>query len=304
MIDTSIKDQSELTVVVPVYNEAESLPIILPALVSYCSCRGWYIIIVNDGSVDATSLILKEYESHPLVKIFHHKINRGYGGAIKTGIRNTETELVVTIDADGQHRLEDIDRLAYFLHESNADMAIGCRKGQKGSNLYRELGKWIIRSVVKMMMPIEIYDINSGFKLYRTDLAKIITSVCPDTMAFSEVMTVAFIYLRNKVIEVPIQISKRIGGQSTISTQTAFQTVLELINITMLFRPIRVYFPISMIFLVLGLIWGMPIILAGRGVSVGAMLIIIAGILFLFIGLVCEQIALFRRSILDDKIYD
>lgn len=296
MDDGGTERRVDLTVVVPVYNEEASLPTVLPLLLAHCTERGWHVVVVNDGSRDRSAQILAQYADHACLTVVTHKVNRGYGGALKSGIANARTEYVATIDADGQHHLDDLDRLADVMVVRDADMVIGSRQGQKGASLYREAGKFIIRLVARMAMPVPVHDINSGFKLYRTRAAQIMTSLCPDTMAFSDLMTLSFIYARMRVLEEPISISPRLGGKSTISTKSALQTVQELINITMLFRPIRIYLPLALACFVIGFLWGLDILLAGRGISVGAMLILMTGLMLTFLGLIGEQIAHLRRG--------
>jgi glycosyltransferase involved in cell wall biosynthesis len=288
--------ESELTVVLPVFNEQSALPAVLPGLLSYCAERGWRVILVNDGSTDETARIIADHARHPSLSVVTHKVNRGYGGALKSGIANARTEFVLTMDADGQHHLEDIDRLVRVLHDENADMVVGSRRGQRGASAYREFGKWIIRTVARMMMPVPIHDINSGFKVYRTQPAAIVTALCPDSMAFSDLMTLIFVYARMKVLEAPIGISERIGGTSTISTRSALQTLQELVNITMLFRPIRVYLPLALACFAIGIPWAAYFLLEGRGLSVAAMLVLVTGLLLTFIGLIGEQVAMLRRG--------
>ena len=111
--------------------------------------------------------------------MLHHKVNRGYGGALKTGIRNTITPFVVTMDGDGQHNPEDVEKLLNFAIERDADMVVGKRDVKNTSTLYRSLGKFIIRNFTKILMPLPITDLNSGFKLYRTEMAKRYITVCP-----------------------------------------------------------------------------------------------------------------------------
>ena len=120
--------------------------------------------------------------------------------------------------------------------------------------------------------------------------------LCPDSMAFSEVITLVFVSDRHLVVEHPIRIRERIAGSSTITTATAFQTMMEILNIVVLFNPIRVFLPVSLISVLLGVLWGLPIVLRGGGVSVGAMLAIVTGIIFFFLGLLAEQISMIRRD--------
>ena len=74
------KHEQLLTVVIPVYNEAEDLPTFAPTAIEFCGTRGWKIIFVNDGSWDDTKQILDALNPSPHVQVVHHKVNRGYGG--------------------------------------------------------------------------------------------------------------------------------------------------------------------------------------------------------------------------------
>lgn len=290
-----------LSVVVPIYNEAASLSEVLKELVPYCQSRNWNLILVNDGSQDATQSILKQYESNPGVNVLRHKVNRGYGGALKTGILKARTSYTVTIDADGQHVLSDIVELLKFTVDNDADLVVGKRGKQGRSGLYRGIGKWLIRKFASLLMPIHISDLNSGFKLYRTDLVQRYIFLCPDSMAFSDVIALIFIKKSHRVLEYPINIKQRLSGKSTITMFTAFQTLMEIINIAMLFNPLRIFLPLSVLCIGFGFAWGIPIMLQDRGVSVGAMLAIVTGLLFFFIGLIAEQLSSLRMGLLDSS---
>lgn len=285
-----------LTVVVPVYNEAENLPAVAPALIEFCRARNWQVIFVNDGSRDGTRQILDSLAASSHAIVCHHKINRGYGGALKTGIRHTTTPFLVTMDGDGQHSPQDVEKLLKFAMEKDADMVVGKRDVSYSSNMYRSTGKFLIRSFTKILMPLPITDLNSGFKLYRTELAKRYITVCPDSMAFSDVITLVFLNERNLVLEHPIHVSPRKVGRSTINTFTAFETVIQVLNIALMFNPLRVFLPISILCFLAGFGWGIPIILLGRGVSVGAMLAIVTGLLFFVLGLLASQLSAIRME--------
>jgi len=162
--------------------------------------------------------------------------------------------------------------------------------------LYRDLGKWLIRSFANTLMTVPIYDINSGMKLYRTDLAKKYLHLCPDSMPYSDIITLTFISQKHRVEEKPISINQRLSGASTVNTRTAFETIMELLNILVLFNPMRIFLPASIICILGGIIWGLPIVIRGKGVSVGAMLAILIGFIFFFLGLIAEQLSLLRKS--------
>lgn len=237
----------DLTLVIPAYNEAEALTHFLPELLSFCKEHTCSLIIVDDGSRDNTYDILAKYGNEPFFTAIRHKVNKGYGGAIKTGLIATQTKYAITIDADGQHVLSDIVLLYNHLVRKDADMIIG-RRRIKDESLYRKTGKSIIRFIARALMPIHIHDLNSGMKIYPTEIVKRYLDLCPNTMAFSDIITLIFISQGHLVCEHDIQINSRKTGQSTINTKTAFETVMELIHIILLFNPMRVFMPLTLFF--------------------------------------------------------
>jgi glycosyltransferase involved in cell wall biosynthesis len=297
-------EESQLTIIIPAFNEAENLEIILPPLFELCNQKNWKIIIINDGSFDHTKEILnslihssplREGQGVRLVTLIHHKLNKGYGAAIKSGISACETEYCITFDADGQHQIEDIKHLFDNLISNDADMIIGSRKGSRSASYSRGIGKIIIRFIAKILMQVPVQDINSGMKVYRTDLAKRYIHLVPDTMSYSDIITLIFINNRHHVLEVPITITPRLTGKSTIRVETAFQAVMEIINIVILFNPAKIFLPLSAVFILTGLAVGLPILIAGRGVSTGSLLGFSAGIFFFLLGLIAEQLSALRK---------
>ena len=123
-------------------------------------------------------------------------------------------------------------------------------------------------------------------------------SLCPDTMAYSDIIALVFVSQKHLVVETPIKVKPRIGGKSTITASTAIDTLKEIVNVVVLFNPMRIFFPLALLFVLAGVAWGLPIVLLGKGVSVGAMLGIVTGIIFFFLGLIAEQLSLVRKEIL------
>ena len=278
-----------LTVVVPAFDEETSLPATLAALREVCAPRGWPIIVVDDGSSDATGEVARSAG----VLVIRHKVRRGYGGALKSGIAAAATRWVVTVDADGQHDPRDLEGLLAQAVGQDADLVVGRRVG--AGTPYRTLGKRLIRLVTRILMPNPVRDLNSGLKLYRTDLAKRYLPLCPDSMAFSEVITLVFLSHRDLVMERDVTVRPRSGGRSTISAQTAFDTFIEILNIITLFNPMRIFLPAAALSWIAGLAWGIPIVLRGRGVSVGSMLALVTGVVLFALGLLAEQLAAIRK---------
>ena len=285
-----------LSIVIPCYNEAKSLPVVLPELIQYVNERDYRLIITNDGSKDDSLQILNaHFENQPRCKAVHHKLNKGYGGAIKSGILAAETDYVITIDADGQHYLEDVDKLFALIVAQDADMIVGSRRGQQEASAFRGLGKTIIRSIARFLMPMHIYDINSGMKIYDTQLAKKYLPLCPDAMAYSDIIALVFINQRHRVGEEPIRIKPRVAGDSTINVRTAYETIMEIINVVILFNPMRIFFPIAVFFVLSGILWDLQFFLHGLGVSTGAGMLVVSGFIFFMLGLVTEQLSQIRK---------
>jgi glycosyltransferase involved in cell wall biosynthesis len=289
--------ENTLTIVVPAYNEGDSLKTYVTELTEFCKKNSFFLIIVNDGSKDETKEVLNAFTgAENILKVIHHKVNKGYGGAIKSGVLAAETKYIITVDADGQHMLEDVLMLYNEIISNDAEMIVGCRKGQPSGNFYRRIGKSIIRGIARWLMPLHIYDINSGMKIYNTALAKKYISLCPDSMAYSDIIALIFISQKHLVLEKPIRISPRKMGKSTISLKTAIDTVMEIMNIVVLFNPMRLFFPISIISIIAGLAWGIPFIIQGKGVSAGMFLAIITGLIFFLLGLLAEQLSMLRKN--------
>ncbi len=291
----------KLSIVIPIYNEAENLPQLLDQWIAFCKQNNFELVLVNDGSKDGTREILEKLPAAAFIKVLHHKVNRGYGGAIKTGISNAETSFVVTIDADGQHELSSIIDLLLKLEANDADMVIGSRGKSNRAFTFRNTGKALIRGVSRMLIPNKITDLNSGMKLYRTDLAKRYIKACPDSMAFSDVIALTFISEGALVIEHPITIKPRLGGKSTINLHSAVDTVQEIINMVMFFNPLRIFTPLAVIFFLAGLAWGLPFMIQDRGLSVGTLFAFIVSIICLLLGLVAEQLSQIRKMLIRDS---
>jgi glycosyltransferase involved in cell wall biosynthesis len=293
-------NKPSLSVIVPIYNEAEALTGFLPGLVNACQNNGWQLILVDDGSTDDSGKLIANFNRHPGITVLHHKLNRGYGGALKTGILQATTSHIVTIDSDGQHDVSDIAPMYQLALQKDADLVIGTRNHTNHPDSVREFAKWLIRLYTRILMPLPIHDLNSGFKLHRTELARKYLPLCPNSIAFSDAITLAFLWQRDLVLEHPVLVHERQTSRSTVGFQDAFKILLTITSLVLLFNPLRIFIPLSIACIFIGLGWGAYIVLSGRGVSVGAMLAIITGLLFAILGLITSQISSFRLSTLED----
>jgi len=199
------------------------------------------------------------------------------------------------MDADGQHSVADIEKLFSLMLDRDADLVVGSRQSSKTS-YYRGVGKFIIRTLARILMTVPINDLNSGMKLYRTDLAKKYIYLAPDSMSFSDIISLVFINNRHLVLEIPIIVEKRQHGKSTIGIDTAFQTIMEIINIMILFNPMKIFLPLAILCFTISGFWGVPLLLHGMGLSIGSLLGIVSGALFFLLGLIAEQLSQIRKG--------
>ncbi|MFH1537898.1 MAG: glycosyltransferase family 2 protein [bacterium] len=279
--------RKKLTIVIPAYNEEKRIGNVLEDVKKICSGITDEIIVVNDGSTDRTGEIAEEHR----VKVIHHARNRGYGASLKSGIREANTDYVVTMDADGQHKAEDVLRL--LEQANNYDMVSGKRVQLFHSPLWRMPGKWLIGFMAGILLKEKVPDLNSGLRLMRRDIARKYLHICPLGFSFSTTMMMAFLSRGYKVAFVPIDAVKR-KGESTVSIATGMETIILVLRIIALFNPLRFFIPISVLMGAFGFLWGLRYVLLLHGVSVGAMLCLFTAILLFSLGLICDQISQLR----------
>ena len=283
-----------LTVIIPCYNEASNIPHVFPEVIHFCEQNNFQLITVDDGSKDETLKELYNLRSDNL-EVLHHSINRGYGSAIKTGIRHCKTPLCVTIDADGQHTLGDIHVLLTAMQDEMADLVVGNRRGL-GSSPIRNLGKLIITSFANTFFKLPIQDLNSGMKLYKTRIAQSLIQWTPNGMAFSDVVTLIHLQLRYKIVERDITIKPRTRGNSTINWRTAVYTISEIAFLVVNMVPFRFFGMVSLILLLTGLFWALPFAISGEGVTVGSALLLTAALIVFLQGVMMELLVRLRHQ--------
>lgn len=289
----AIHQTPALSVVIPAYNEGPAIGPVLDALVEIARVHRWQVIVVNDGSADDTADQVEQRADGNYLKLVSHPYNRGYGAALKTGIRAAAAPLVATMDSDGQHDPNDLLNLLSLAAEY--DLIVGQRPGLIHSQLWRMPGKWVLTWLANYIARRRIPDLNSGMRIFRTATIKKYLHLCPDGFSFSTTSTLAFFNRGYAVAYAPITIQKRHQEvKSTVKLSTGFNTLILILRLAALFQPLRVFIPASLLFVTLGILWGLPYILLSRGVSVGALLLIMTGLLLFFFGLLTDQVAQLR----------
>ena len=227
----------KITVGLPAYNEEKNIAKIIVQLKKVAD----QIIVCDDGSTDLTSRIA---ESLGAIVIKHPK-NLGYGSAIRDiflKAREINAELLVTIDADGQHKIEDIEKVAKPVVDGQADVSIGSRFLDKHDNApkYRKLGINIITKVTNSSLSEKITDAQSGFRAYNN---KVLQGLTPSDsgMGISTEILIKSSNLGFKIAEVPteIQYEGDTSSQNPVSHGTG--VLLSTLKYISIERPLRFY---------------------------------------------------------------
>ena len=169
----------QISIIIPAYNEEKSIVSVLKEIedVMNRSRLGYEIIVVNDGSTDRTREVLKS--SGLNIKVVSHRVNRGYGASLKTGICNAQHEIVVITDADGTYPSERIPELVDYIKDY--DMVVGARTGANVKvPLIRKPAKWVINRLAIYLTGMKIPDINSGLRVMKKTIANKYTGLLPN----------------------------------------------------------------------------------------------------------------------------
>ena len=241
----------KITIGIPAYNEEKNIAKIIIKLKKITDS----IIVCDDGSSDMTSEIAKNLG----VIVISHKKNMGYGAAIRTIFEKSAeigSDILVTFDADGQHRIEDVSRVLHPLENSEADIVIGSRFLGKQSNVpnYRKLGIKVITQVTNSSIKTKLTDSQSGFRAYSKQvLSKI--SLSEIGMGISTEILIKASSGGLRITEVPITILYS-GDTSTHNPVSHGTSVLfSTIKFTSIEHPLKFYGIPSVIFLTIGVIF-------------------------------------------------
>ncbi len=280
---------NRISIVVPVFNEERSVKKTLERIKSVMDASGhqYEIIAVNDGSTDKCREILASLDN---VIALNHVSNKGYSASLKTGIRKSTGNIIVITDADGTYPVEDIPKL--LRHMNRYDMVIGARVGKKVSiPLIRKPAKWFLGKVANYIAGQKIPDINSGLRAFRKELVLEFWKLLPERFSFTITMTMGAITNGYDVKFIPIDYFKR-EGKSTIHPLKDFLGFNKiLLKIMLFFRPLKIFVPLSIITLLVGvLIFIAGLLFFGRFLDTTAVIIFLAAIQFFVLGLIAELI--------------
>ncbi|MFA4946985.1 MAG: glycosyltransferase family 2 protein [Candidatus Krumholzibacteriia bacterium] len=277
-----------LSIIIPAYNEEQGLDRALGRLMPIARERGWEVIVIDDGSTDGTGNVTTRHGA----RLVSHPENKGYGASLKTGIRNASHELVLMMDSDGQHDASQIEML--LAHADRYDMVVGARKKMVGM---RAPGKKLLSLVANYLSDVKIPDLNSGFRVFKKSTIRSFLHFCPNGFSFTTTITLAYLREGYSVKYIPIDVEKRIGRASTVAfLQDGYKAFLLIIRVIVLFNPLKVFMPASLVLFVAGAVFSIYGIIAFGRMPNSGVLTILSSIILFFMGILADQISAIRRE--------
>lgn len=277
-----------LSVVIPAYNEAQGIVGTIAGIRNAMSgaAMPYDIIVVDDGSTDDTAEALAGIKD---IIVVRHASNRGYGASLKDGVIRSGHELVCIVDADGTYPVDMIPELLRQM--GKYDMAVGARIGSHVSeSLHRRLGKMVLIAVSSLVSGHRIPDINSGLRIFRKSDARRFFKILPEKFSFTTTITLAYLCNDLTVKYVPIDYYPRVGTSKIRPVRDGLKFLTIIARVVTRFRPMRIFIPVSAIFLLLGLAalsvsayWPRPAGVAVPALIATAAVIALLGIVFQFL---------------------
>lgn len=276
-----------VSVVIPAYNEEEAIGSVIDQIISVMEKADitHEIIVVDDGSTDKTTQIIQERA----VQLVRHPFNKGYGAALKTGMRKAKYDTIAIIDADGTYPVEDLPKLVSGIGEW--DMVVGTRVGKDAEiPTLRKLARWFLTQLANYLVGTPIPDLNSGLRAFKKDIAMRFYHILPSGFSFTVTITLALLSNDYLVQYVPIRYYKKRRGKSKIEPIRDTLGFLQLILRTvMYFAPLKIFLPVSLALFLFGtVIFLYSVLVLHKLMDVTVVVTILASIQIAAIGLLAD----------------
>lgn len=276
-------DQTDVSVIVPAKNEKASIEHVVSQIAR--AVPGAEIIVVDDGSDDGTGELARDAGA----RVIRHPYSKGNGAAVKTGARNARGQILVFMDADGQHDAEDIKKLLGQIRDGY-DLSVGARNKGSQASVGRGMANRFYNSLASYMTGQRIKDLTSGFRAARAEKFREFLSLLPNGFSYPTTSTMAFFRAGYSVGYFPIDVRKREGKSHINIARDGLRFLLIIFKIGILYSPLKVFFPVAAALFMIGVgYYGYTYTYFGRFTNMSGLLFSTSVVVFLM-GLVSEQV--------------
>lgn len=243
------------------------------------------IIVVNDGSTDGTSAVCEKNG----VRVIKQAYSMGNGAAIKRGARESNGDILVFLDADGQHDPADIARLLQRLAEGN-DMVVGSRDRSGQAGVGRGVANGVYNRLATWMTGFPVKDLTSGFRAVRADKFRDFVHLLPNGFSYPTTITMAFFRSAYAVAYEPLTVHRRIGKSHIRPFRDGVRFLLIIFKIATLYAPLKLFVPVAVFFFLAGICNYVYTFVTIHRFTNMSVLLLAASVIVFLIGLVSEQI--------------
>jgi glycosyltransferase involved in cell wall biosynthesis len=279
-------DAAATSVIIPAFNEGAAVADVVAALRAAAPWRE--IIVVDDGSTDDTGARAAAAGA----SVIRHPYNKGNGAAVKTGIRRASGEHVLVIDGDGQHSPEDALRLTAHLGEY--DLVVGSRSRDSQAGFTRRTGNDVLNALASYLAERRVPDLTSGFRAARREYLLEFLHLLPNGFSTPTTTTLSFLRAGYNVRFEPVVARRRSGESKIRLSSDGPKFFLILLKVITIFSPLKIFLPISVAALALGLVYGIGNFVLYARIPNGAVILLMFAAMVFLVGLVSEQIATLR----------
>jgi glycosyltransferase involved in cell wall biosynthesis len=280
-----MRNSRKISIIIPARNEETGLSGLLPNLKS--SFPHAEILIVDDGSTDRTPEIARLHDT----VVIQHPRSLGNGAAIKSGARAATGDILIFMDADGQHQPEDIVRLMAAL-DAGYDMAVGARTRNSQAGAHRALANGFYNRIASWMVGHEVEDLTSGFRAVKAEKFRKFLYLLPNGFSYPTTITMCFFRAGHPIKYVPIHALKREGKSHLRILRDGLRFLLIIFRIATLYSPLKLFAPASGLFFLTGISYYFYTYIEYHRFTNMSALLFITSVLVLLIGLISEQITM------------
>ena len=271
-----------LSVIIPAKNEAATIADVVSSLRSaYADAE---ILVVNDGSTDQTEKLAEAAGA----KVLSQPYAKGNGAAIKLGARYARGDVLLFMDADGQHTADEISGLLEQI-EDGFDMVIGARSREGQANISRAFANGIYNKLASWMVGHPVLDLTSGFRAVKADLFRQFLNLLPNGFSYPTTITMAFFRSGYSVKFIPVKVHKRQGKSHISPLKDGIRFLLIMFKVLTLYSPLKFFVPLSFVLFSTGVGYYIYLYATQGRLSNMVVMMVLSSIIVFCFGLIAEQ---------------